>query len=36
MDCLSVSWGYVSKAKLIMTGAEEIITSPSELIDFFK
>ena len=36
MDCLSVSWGYVSKAKLIMTGAEEIITTPSELIDYFK
>lgn len=36
MDCLSVSWGYVSKAKLIMKGADEIINTPGELIDFFK
>lgn len=36
MDYLSVSWGYVSKAKLIMKGAQEIINSPRELLDYFK
>ena len=35
-DYLSVSWGYVSKTKLIMKGAEEIINSPAELLDYFK
>ena len=36
MDVLSVSWGYVSKTKLLMTGAQEIINSPNELLEFFE
>lgn len=36
MDYLSVSWGYVSKTKLLMKGAEEIINSPEELLEYFK
>lgn len=35
-DVLSVSWGYVSKTKLIMNGAENIINSPNELLEFFE
>lgn len=36
VDVISVSWGYVSKAKLIFKGAEEIVDSPAELVDYFK
>ena len=36
MECLSVSWGYASKTKLIMKGAQEIINTPSELLEYFK
>lgn len=36
MDVLSVSWGYVSKTKLLMSGANEIINSPKELLEFFE
>ena len=36
MDVLSVSWGYVSKTKLLMSGAQEIINSPNELLEFFE
>lgn len=36
MDVLSVSWGYVSKAKLIFKGAESIVDSPIELVEYFK
>ena len=35
IDILSVSWGYVSKTKLILKGAQDIIGSPSELIEYF-
>ena len=36
IECLSVSWGYASKTKLIMKGAQEIINSPAELLEYFK
>ncbi len=36
LEILSVSWGYVSKTKLIMKGAEEIVNSPCELLEFFE
>ncbi len=36
MECLSVSWGYASKTKLIMKGAQEIINTPDELLEYFK
>ena len=36
IECLSVSWGYASKTKLIMKGAQEIINSPNELLEYFK
>jgi phosphoglycolate phosphatase len=36
MDSLSVSWGYASKTKLIMKGAEEIVDTPEALIEYFK
>jgi phosphoglycolate phosphatase len=36
MECLSVTWGYASKTKLIMKGAQGIVNSPAELIDYFK
>lgn len=36
MDVLSVSWGYVSKAKLIFKGAQEIIETPQELVEYFE
>ena len=35
-DILSVSWGYVSKTKLIFKGAQEIVDSPAELVEYFK
>lgn len=35
-DILSVSWGYVSKTKLVLHGAQEIINSPYELVEYFK
>jgi phosphoglycolate phosphatase len=35
-DVLSVSWGYVSKAKLLIKGAENIIDTPSELVEYFQ
>lgn len=35
-DILSVSWGYVSKTKLLINGAQEIINSPYELVEYFK
>lgn len=36
MDILSVSWGYASKTKLIYHGAEEIVNTPEELLEYFK
>lgn len=36
LDILSVSWGYVSKTKLIIKGAQDILESPSELLDYFN
>lgn len=36
LDILSVSWGYTSKTKLIMSGAMEIVNDPSELLEYFK
>ena len=36
LDILSVSWGYVSKAKLLIKGAQDIIDSPSELVEYFE
>lgn len=36
LDILSVSWGYVSKTKLIFKGAQEIVDSPAELVEYFK
>lgn len=35
-DILSVSWGYVSKTKLIMKGAQEIVSTPEEMLEYFK
>lgn len=35
-EILSVSWGYVSKAKLIFSGAEEIVDNPHELVEYFE
>ena len=34
-DILSVSWGYVTKEKLIESGAKRVIDSPRELLDIF-
>ena len=36
IDALSVSWGYTDKAKLISSGAKNIIDLPIELIEYFK
>ena len=36
MECLSVTWGYTSKTTLVMKGAQEIINSPDELLEYFK
>ena len=36
LDILSVSWGYVSKTKLILKGAQDILESSSELLDYFN
>lgn len=36
IDVLSVTWGYVSKTKLIYKGAQEIIDTPQDLVDYFK
>ena len=36
IDILSVSWGFVSKTKLLLKGAQDIINSPYELIDYFR
>ena len=36
LDILSVSWGYVSKAKLLISGAQDIIDSPHELVSYFE
>ena len=36
LDILSVSWGYVSKAKLLISGAQDIIDSPYELVSYFE
>lgn len=36
MEVLSVSWGYASKTKLLMKGAQEIVNSPAELVEYFK
>lgn len=35
-EFLSVAWGYVSKTKLIFKGAEEIVDTPADLLEFFK
>lgn len=35
-EILSVSWGYSSKLKLIHSGADEIVNTPKELIEYFK
>lgn len=35
-DIISVSWGYASKTKLLLHGAQDIINSPFELVDYFK
>lgn len=35
-DILSVSWGYVSKTKLIMKGAQEIVSTPEEMLEYFR
>ena len=35
-DILSVTWGYVSKAKLLIKGAQDIVDSPEELVEYFK
>jgi phosphoglycolate phosphatase len=34
-DILSVSWGYVSKTKLLINGAQDIVDSPAELVEYF-
>lgn len=36
LDILSVSWGYVSKAKLLISGAQDIIDSPHDLVAYFE
>lgn len=35
-DILSVSWGYSSKNKLIFKGAQDIVSTPEELLEYFK
>ncbi len=35
-DILSVSWGYASKTKLYFKGAQDILDSPFELVEYFK
>ena len=35
-DILSVSWGYSSKNKLIFKGAQDIVDTPYELLEYFK
>lgn len=35
-DILSVSWGYCSKNKLIFKGAQDIVNTPEELLEYFK
>ncbi|MBO5715675.1 MAG: HAD family hydrolase [Clostridia bacterium] len=35
-DVLSVSWGYVSKAKLLLKGAQDVIDTPKELVEYFE
>ena len=35
-DILSVSWGYVSKTKLLIKGAQDIVDSPFDLVEYFK
>ena len=35
-DILSVSWGYSSKNKLIFKGAQDIVNTPEELLEYFK
>ncbi len=34
-DILSVSWGYTSKSKLLFKGAQDIVNSSDELIEYF-
>ena len=36
IDILSVSWGYATKTKLVHHGADEIVNSPEELLEYFK
>lgn len=35
-DVISVSWGYASKTKLLLHGADTIVNSPEELLEYFK
>ena len=35
-DILSVSWGYVSKTKLLIKGAQDIVDSPADLVEYFN
>lgn len=35
-DILSVSWGYISKTKLLFKGAQDILDSPFDLVEYFK
>lgn len=35
-DILSVSWGYSTKLRLLQKGAQEIVATPDELLEYFK
>lgn len=35
-DILSVSWGYTSKSKLLFKGAQDIVNTPDELVEYFQ
>ena len=35
-DCISVTWGYSDKRKLLDNGAQNIANSPTDLLDYFN
>lgn len=35
-DILSVSWGYASRTKLILKGAQEVVSTPREMLEYFE
>ena len=35
-DCISVTWGYADKRKLLENGAQNTVGLPTELLDYFN